>query len=335
MCVAITLMPGAQLTLEELIKMDRANADGVGLAWVDTDGVHWWKTIKVNPEEVKENLILTVESPRLLHFRLATAGGTKDELCHPFDISEWSICTPQGMGTKVMIHNGHWGRWQEVAKLLDDEDMLPDKGPWSDSRLAAYLSHVNPDWLLALGGRVATLDAKGKVERLGDWQELREGIHVSNKYWETATHRRGGYEGFRTWRGWSPEDFGFDSVTPPAGTACLTTDIPSKEDRKRAKKEKAKAASNEAAEILAKHPNAWWNAGKGCWSYWDAKAHTVVELAPSSTKGQGCQAGALDASEAQARASQAGQGSPVRPALEHPNRVVASQDGKGDGGGKC
>lgn len=293
MCVAITLDPGANLSVEELTRMDRANADGVGLAWCEADGVHWWKTTKVNPEEVKENLILTAESPRLLHFRYATAGGTRDELCHPFDISERSICSAVGMGKKVMIHNGHWGRWTEVAKLLRDEDLLPDKGPWSDSRLAAFLANTDPDWLQVLGGRVATMDDTGDVTRMGDWTLLRTGIYVSNTHWDVErTTRRGGYEGHRSWHGW-----GDDEVTPANGTVNMVhhTQISEKgkghgskgKSPREEKGEKGEAsrlheaAKGEAARVLREHPNAFWSATKGVWIYWDEKARTLVELAPS------------------------------------------------------
>lgn len=297
MCVAITLEPGANLTLDEITKMDRANADGVGLGWVEADGVHWWKTTKVHPEEVKENLILTAESPRLLHFRYATAGGTKDELCHPFDISERSICSPMGVGKKIMIHNGHWGRWMEVAKLLRDEDLLPDNGPWSDTRLAAFLAHTDEDWLVALGGRVATLDDDGDIMRMGDWTELRTGIFVSNKSWDVnLASKRGGYEGHRTWKGW-----GDDEHTPALGSACMV-ETPTKEEKGHGKKRKQTreeegeagekhysklhgAPPGEAQRVLRDHPGAFWSALKGVWIYWDEKTRTMVELAPAGRQG--------------------------------------------------
>lgn len=279
MCVAVTLDPGAQLTLDELTKMDKANADGVGLAWVEDDGVHWWKTIKVNPQEVLENLQMTAVSPRLLHFRYATAGGTKDELCHPFDISKLSVCSPMGMGTKVMIHNGHWSRWNEVAKMLDDEDMLPDKGPWSDSRLAAFLAHVNEDWLQAMGGKVATLDTEGKIVRLGDWQSLREGIYVSNKAWEYVQTRRGGYSGHRQWQGWG-------DVTPPHGTNHGKTQQkgqgqgqPYQSNHYRSDWQKPNAAL-----IYKEHPNAWYSEVRKEWTVWDPALSTMVRLVVDGDK---------------------------------------------------
>jgi hypothetical protein len=203
MCVAVTLAPGTDLTLQEVERMNRANADGVGVAWAKDGVVQWYKTTKVDPNYVVNMIAAWKEVPRLVHFRFATAGGTRPELCHPFEVGPRASCRPVGHAPKVMIHNGHWGRWNEVKDLLDKENLLPDNGPWSDTRLAAYLAHMDPDWLSALGGRVAVMTGDGETHRLGDWQELRTGIYVSNKSWDTdSKYTRGGYAGYRTWKGW-------------------------------------------------------------------------------------------------------------------------------------
>lgn len=288
MCVAVTLDPGANPTLDELIKMDKANSDGVGIAWCDHDGVHWWKTTKVNPEEVLDVLKLVAESPRLLHFRYATAGvhfqntiasGPLDELCHPFDISDRSVCTPQGVTRKAMIHNGHWGRWSEIAKLMDAEGLLPDKGPWSDTRLVSFLASVNEDWLLALGGRVATLDDTGDILRIGDWEQLRPGIHVSNKHWEYVQTRRSSthYHG-RSWVD-AVEEYYADDNTP-------ATKEPAKEHHgKKSKGSSSTKEDRELVDFLKRNPNAWFNKQKQQWCFWDEKTRDVVFFAPGSRQG--------------------------------------------------
>jgi len=207
MCVAISLMPGATITEEEVYKMDRANADGVGIAWADGHIVQWHKTVNVKPEQVAKFVNYHANRPRLLHFRFATAGGTKVELCHPFEIGPLGSCKPSGRANRVMIHNGHWSRWDEVLRLMAREALLPDRGPWSDSRLAAFLAYHDPEWLDALGGKVAILDGAGQLTHRGDWQELREGIKVSNKSWDISfDYKRGGYSGYEDWKGWGWKD---------------------------------------------------------------------------------------------------------------------------------
>lgn len=202
MCVAITLKPNCNLSIDEVTKMHRNNADGVGIAWARDGLVHWWKTTKVDPEYIARAIYAWRDYPRLVHFRLATAGGAKTELCHPFEIGPLAKCSQTGSGGKVMIHNGHWHRWDEAKGILQKEGLLPE-GPWSDSRLAAYLAHDDPEWLMALGGRVAVMSGDGEIARLGDWEKLREGIMVSNKNWVDAKYTRGGYTGFKQWKGWN------------------------------------------------------------------------------------------------------------------------------------
>lgn len=203
MCVAITLDPGAELSLAEIEKMNKSNADGVGVAWARNGMVHWFKTTKVDPEYIRGAVASWKDYPRLVHFRFATAGGTRPDLCHPFEISARANCAPTGRARQVMIHNGHWSRWNEVKELLEKEDLLPDAGPWSDTRLAAYLAHEDPEWLTTLGGRVAVLRGSGEITRLGDWTKLRNGVQVSNKLWEhQGEYKRGGYSGYRAWKGW-------------------------------------------------------------------------------------------------------------------------------------
>ena len=203
MCVAISMLPGASLKEEEVAKMDRANADGAGIAWVKDGMVHWYKTVKVSPGHITRIINHHLGSPRLVHFRLATAGGRKEELCHPFEIGPLASCKAVGKASKVLIHNGHWSRWDDVLRLLGKEGLLPDAGPWSDTRLASYLAYHDMDWLEVLGGRVAVMDGKGQLTHHGDWKDYREGIKVSNMGWDVENgYRRGGYGGYDDWRGW-------------------------------------------------------------------------------------------------------------------------------------
>lgn len=206
MCVAITLLADTTLGTEEIIQMQRANADGVGVAWARNGQVEWLKALSPDPSEISHLLRQTIRYPRLVHFRLATAGGGHVSLCHPFEVGPKAGSDQMGQGEKVMIHNGHWHRWNDVRDLLDRENLLPDRGPWSDSRLGALLAHMDPEWLDNLGGRTATLDAEGTIERRGDWQELRRGVWVSNKIWSHTSVKRGGYPGYQRWKGWEWDD---------------------------------------------------------------------------------------------------------------------------------
>lgn len=209
MCVAISLLPGATLTEEEVFKMNRTNGDGCGFAWARGGVVQWVKTTRVNPTYITEMVAAYKDLPRLLHFRLATAGGTKVELCHPFEIGPLANCAQTGKSGRVLIHNGHFNRWKELFELSQKEDLLPDKGPWSDSRLIAWWAHLDLDWLQMLTetGKVAVLDGDGQLYHMGSgWQDLREGVKVSNYHWKDKDYAVGGYPGYREWPGWFNTD---------------------------------------------------------------------------------------------------------------------------------
>lgn len=201
MCVAVILDPGAELSFEEVCKMANANADGVGLAWATGDTVEWWKATTYSYQYAHKVINDFKESPRLLHFRLSTVGGIRPELCHPFEIGPMASAASRGHGQEVLIHNGHWSRWKDIFDILKEEGALPDAGPWSDSRLAAFLAHMNREWLTTVTGRVATLSADGDISVLGDWKKLREGVFVSNNLWDHSyNYRRSGRD--REWEGW-------------------------------------------------------------------------------------------------------------------------------------
>lgn len=201
MCVAITMEPGTHLTLDEIRKMGKANGDGIGLAFAHDGIVDWWKTLNYKAEYIEHLLKKHDDMFRLVHFRLSTAGGIRSDLCHPFEVGPEANSDPRGHSTKVLIHNGHWHRWTDVFDILKKEGLLPDTGPWSDTRLMAYLSAYDEDWLDVVGGKVATMDGQGNITRYGDWIELRPGIKVSNKTWDHEyNYTRSGKD--RQWEGW-------------------------------------------------------------------------------------------------------------------------------------
>lgn len=201
MCVAICMEPGSTLTEEEVGKMGRANADGVGLAWAEDGAVKWWKSTNYRDEYLTHVVNERVDFFRFVHFRLSTAGGVRADLCHPFEIGPLANPAPTGVSSRVLMHNGHWHRWTDVFDILKKEQLLPDTGPWSDTRLGALLASQDMDWIDTMGGKVAVLEGDGSIKRWGVWEELRAGIKVSNKTWDhNYNYKRSGKD--RQWTGW-------------------------------------------------------------------------------------------------------------------------------------
>lgn len=201
MCVAIAMEPNTELSLDEVFKMGRSNADGIGVAWAEDGQVHWYKSINYTPQSAQKFIAERSGFFRLVHFRLSTVGGVQVNLCHPFEVGPLANSGQQGHSSKVLIHNGHWYRYRDILDILDKEDALPDKGPWSDSRLMAYLAHFDEDWLDVVTGKVAMMNGQGDIKLLGSWDTLRPGIKVSNKIWDHSfNYRRSGRD--RDWPGW-------------------------------------------------------------------------------------------------------------------------------------
>lgn len=201
MCVAVTMEPGTVLTEEEVVRMGRANGDGVGVSWAENGVVEWYKAIAYNPEFILKLINERVSMFRMVHFRLSTAGGVRSDLCHPFEVGPMANCDSHGHAFKVLMHNGHWHRWSDVFDILKGEGLLPDVGPWSDTRLAALMASYDIDWVDTVGGKVATMDGDGNIAFWGTWEELRPGIKVSNKTWDhNFNYKRSGKD--RQWQGW-------------------------------------------------------------------------------------------------------------------------------------
>lgn len=196
MCVAIALPEGAiPPNYHELCEMEEVNPDGAGVAWVEDNQVQWLKGLTAI--EVDALLSTLRDGPRLIHFRLATAGGDKPELTHPFPIEKAPRTALSGRARKVLIHNGHISDWQFYAKLQGD---LPG-GAWSDTRLVARLAHTRSVSILKAftGQRFATLDQAGKIQVTGHWTEL-NGAHYSNMYWVGGNSYSRYYTGVRDMR---------------------------------------------------------------------------------------------------------------------------------------
>lgn len=197
MCVALIITKEARPKLADLRRMQCANQDGIGYGWPEDGKVHWKKGVTL--EELDEALD-TAPRPVFVHFRLATAGGKRAALCHPFPVNAEADIRVVGSAGALMMHNGHWGDWDDWYNALKMEKVpLPD-GPWSDTRFTAYMMAHWPremDSIAKLnGGRVALLRGNGTFSLWGDWKEPQpDGVIYSNYYWQAYTTGSYGYYG--------------------------------------------------------------------------------------------------------------------------------------------
>lgn len=217
MCV-IAVVKKTLPTLATLKAMQAANDDGAGVAWAQNGMVHYRKGLA--PAAILA-LVKSVRKPVIIHFRLATIGGTSVPLCHPFPMEASAPLHTRGTAKAVLFHNGHMTGWEAplVAAYAGRGQNLPS-GPWSDSRaLAALCGMAGPNVLDILGGgsgstsynRFALLDGAGNVQLKGGWTKY-QGMDVSNtNFCYTAPTSYYSYKA------------GGPTLTTPTTTATATT----------------------------------------------------------------------------------------------------------------
>lgn len=179
MCVIITSTSSAQRpTLRQLELCEVANSHGSGIAWADGKRVRYAKNWSV--EKIHAHLA-AVAGPAIIHFRIASVGGVKADLCHPFPITHAAELQQHGSARRVIFHNGTWSDWRRYADHFSIT--YPRKEPVSDTRVAASIvARFGFDWLeRADYCRWAMLDADG-IHRIGQWVKVGP-CHYSNNYW--------------------------------------------------------------------------------------------------------------------------------------------------------
>jgi len=144
-----------------------------------------WKK-DLNLEQIQA-LIKTVPLPFVAHFRIASIGGIRGDLTHPFEIDNNPTTATEGRTKKWMLfHNGHWDKWQDVMLSTAVRFGVPvPMGAWSDSRGLAWLGSIYSRGFYGLvGGQRLVSFGPGEedIEVFGDgWKNI-EQIYCSNDH---------------------------------------------------------------------------------------------------------------------------------------------------------
>jgi hypothetical protein len=187
MCV-IFLVNKVRPTTEMAEKAWNANRDGGGIAWREKkNGVTkvCWKKGIMNKEDMIK-LCAETPTPYVAHFRVASVGGVKPELTHPFLIAPSAPLELEGETEGgVLFHNGHWSEWQDKclnAAIYGNVDI--PVGAWSDTRGMAWLSqlygHGFMEFLPNQKGIIMTPEGMDIFTGNG-WEKVND-VWCSNKY---------------------------------------------------------------------------------------------------------------------------------------------------------
>jgi hypothetical protein len=188
MCVIAVSPTGEKVSRETFRRMWATNDDGFGMMYRSREGVGVVKGLLDMEEAWEQYAMLPEGVPHVLHFRLATHGGVRPELTHPFVVSEDSPLVQVGTFERpVLAHNGVWS----LHNLKQKELRL--KGPVSDTRvLAAWLGKLTKErplrealskhyYEIVSAGRVVVVDpATWRMHLVGHW--IREGSLLFSNY---------------------------------------------------------------------------------------------------------------------------------------------------------
>lgn len=165
MCIIVVAK--TKFPSKEVLEMcEKQNGHGGGIAWRENGLVRWKKGLKAI-----EMLEFEAKGPPwLIHFRIATVGGIRPELTHPFPINSCASLDLEGTtDSGVVAHNGNWFQWHsKVMEMANDGHDLP-KGPWSDTRAIAWMTAMHSiDYLKEVNEKVAILTPE-QFTTYGSW----------------------------------------------------------------------------------------------------------------------------------------------------------------------
>ena len=184
MCV-IFIADSRKPSLKELRLAEDSNPDGAGIAWVEEGRVVFHKGLSA--DEIGE--LIENEKPAfpfVVHFRLATIGGSSKGLTHPFPVTgNVNLKTHGILNSPVLFHNGHYGYWEETLIPIRATHPVP-KGGWSDSRGLAWLAYHAGIQSMDLidGQRITVLEPDGTITKFGNGWSNNNGLLASNRTWE-------------------------------------------------------------------------------------------------------------------------------------------------------
>ena len=184
MCIAVLQTPGSTISDRHLKNCFDNNPDGCGFAYIQTDHIERtrlkvYKTMDYDTflRKYKRALSNNLDSPFLIHFRVATHGTVDTFNCHPFFINK----------EVAFIHNGIIGG-VGTDPIKSDTQMFNDKVlkklPKDFYKREEYKLLIEK---FITGSKLLTLDINGYVtifnEASGQWKD---GVWFSNTSYSYA-----------------------------------------------------------------------------------------------------------------------------------------------------
>ncbi len=205
MCVISLVEDGVFPSKKTLKQMESLNSDGGSIAWLNKNGTKSYKKgIKAKEIHsiINKRLIPQGIETAIIHFRIASIGGVKKKLCHPFEISSKVDLNLETNNTTkdLLFHNGTWSEYaEELVEYLKKQKapITIPRGEYSDSRIMAYLAHkIGHKGMAKLvkgWNKVAVLTSKGIIKYGNNWCEVKNNECSNNYFVPTKNTGWGGY----------------------------------------------------------------------------------------------------------------------------------------------
>lgn len=185
MCIIAYKPQGIEKISNNRIKaMFNNNSDGAGLMYPINDKIYIKKGLMTYQEFKKEyDKIKNIKDvPLLLHFRIATHGGTNREMTQPFPLSS-NIAELQALELYSNIGIAHNG----IIALTSYATNISDTAEFIKRYCTKLIKNdiIDCDILDVIessisGSRLAIMTRNGNVYLLGDWMQV-DGVYYSNE----------------------------------------------------------------------------------------------------------------------------------------------------------
>ena len=202
MCVIAVAKKNQKFNKEELRACFNYNPDGAGLMYLDkkVGQVHVKKGFFKFKDLWKEVTKLPLDTPRVVHMRIATSGAISTATCHPFPVCK--NYKEMGLGDSysniALAHNGVMHEYTPTqgmkAKHSDTMQFIKEViAPMGGSIFNEAVKEMTEKAMSP--NRFAILGNKGQLAILGEWvQSEKSGILYSNSsYLTTPKYYYGGH----------------------------------------------------------------------------------------------------------------------------------------------
>lgn len=200
MCIILTCEKNVRPDRDTITTCFLNNPDGAGIMWVEDGKVQTSKGFMEEAELISAIESVPIESPLVIHMRIATSGGIDVGTCHPFPVCKDldALHAANVECTAAVAHNG-----VILGVPTDDKKGISDTvyfvshailDMWrKDNKVTKGMKHRLSK--LAPSNRFAIMTEDGSVFRIGKgWESVSRGIEASNSTWRWARYKKYTYD---------------------------------------------------------------------------------------------------------------------------------------------